>query len=324
MENNLLIHGDNLKAMKYLLEHGYKGMIDLIYIDPPYFTQKNFYYTDKQKNQEVIAYSDKWDDLQSYLDFLKERLILIKELLSEKGSIYIHLDWHASHYVKVMMDEVFGYENFRNEIVWYYGERQLPHIKKYNAKHETILFYSKSNNYNFNMQFKKSHETYINNFFTFGYCEKCNSEQKWTSSGKCDKCGSLLRRFRRTKKSKTYPDGRLYLDKIKGISMDTVWEDISPTYSSKTKSESVDFQTQKPEALLERIIKTSSNEGDIVADFFCGSGTTLAVAEKLKRKWIGVDNSDVAIEVTKKRLENANYKFVFVRFSSENEKSVII
>jgi len=310
---NKLIWGDNKLIMSSLLEK-YAGKINLIYIDPPFATGADFKVnieigeegeeiTKEHSILEEKAYRDTWGKgLDSYLQMMYERLILMKELLADNGSIYVHLDWHVGHYVKVMMDEIFGYENFRNEVVWYYGERQLPGVKKYNAKNDIILFYSKSNNYNFNMQFKKSDETYISNYFKFGYCEKCNSEQNWNSTGKCDKCGAPLRRFQRREKSNTYPDGRQYLDENKGIAMDTVWGDIPGVHSMKARSESVNFQTQKPEALLKRIILASSNPGDLVADFFCGSGTTLAVAEKLGRRWIGSDLSRYAIHVTRKRL----------------------
>jgi len=297
MENNLLIHGDNLQAIKYLLEHGYKGMIDLIYIDPPYFTQKDYYYTDKQAKKKDLAYTDKWDDLQSYLTFLKERLILMKELLSEKGSIYVQLDWHSVHYVKVMMDEIFGYENFRNEIVWSYRTGGgANNTYGFSKKHDTILFYSKSNI----VKFKKLKERI--------YYEKIFFSQQKDEDGKY------------------YADVFLrdVLEDEVNLVIDGKLSKISVKPLINVSKERVGFYTQKSEGLLQILIMATTDHNDIVADFFCGSGTTLAVAEKLNRRWIGVDSSDVAIKVTKKRLENANYKFVFVRFSSENEKSVII
>jgi len=283
MENNLLIHGDNLEVMKYLLEHGYKGMIDLIYIDPPYFTNKDYYYTDKQTKKKVLAYSDKWDDLQSYLTFLKERLILMKELLSEKGSIYVHLDWHASHYVKVIMDEIFGYDNFRNEIVWSYRTGGgANNTYGFSKKHDIILFYSKSNI----VKFKKLKERI--------YYEKIFFSQQKDEYGKY------------------YADVFLrdVLEDDVNLVFDGKLSKISVKPLINVSKERVGFYTQKSEGLLQILIMTTTDPNDIVADFFCGSGTTLAVAEKLKRKWIGVDNSDVAIEVTKKRLKDADYKFV--------------
>lgn len=310
---NKLIWGDNKLVMSSLLEK-FAGKINLIYIDPPFATGADFKFkirvgeeaeeiTKEHSIIEEKAYRDTWGKgLDSYLQMMYERLVLMKELLAENGSIYVHLDWHVGHYVKVMMDEIFGYENFRNEIVWYYGERQLPTALKYNSKHDTILFYSKTDNYIFNMQYKKYEGPYIDNFFKLGYCSKCNLEQDWNKQGECVKCGSPLRRFRRREKSNTYPDGRQYLDECQGIAMDTVWDDIPAVHSAKAKVEQVGFDTQKPEALLKRIILASSNPGDLVADFFCGSGTTLAVAEKLGRRWIGCDLSRYAIHITRKRL----------------------
>jgi len=310
---NKLIWGDNKLVISSLLEK-FAGRINLIYIDPPFATGADFKFkvqigkegeqiTKEHSILEEKAYRDTWGrGLDSYLDMMYERLVLMKELLAENGSIYVHLDWHVGHYVKVMMDEIFGYENFRNEIVWYYGERQLPTAKKYNAKHDIILFYTKDESYIFNMQFKKYEGDYIDNFFKFGYCENCDKEYEWNSKGRCIICSSPLRRFRRRERSNTYPEGRQYLDESEGIAMDTVWEDISAVHSAKTRAEQIGFDTQKPEALLKRIILASSNPGDIVADFFCGSGTTLAVAEKLGRRWIGCDLSRYAIHITRKRL----------------------
>jgi len=289
MKDNLLIHGDNLQAMKYLLEHGYKDKIDLIYIDPPYFTQKDFYYIDKQKNQEVIAYSDKWDDLQTYLTFLKERIILMKELLSEKGSIYVQLDWHASHYVKVMMDEIFGYENFRNEIVWSYPAASFQTRRFFMRSFDIALFYSKSDNYIFN----DIPQIYME------YSERVKKALKKDEKGYYYLRGGSF-------------DGKKLAEKVyvekEGIFPRDVWNDIP--YVRANTSEYQAFDTQKPEALLKRVILASSNEGNLIADFFCGSGTTLAVAEKLNRRWIGVDSSDVSIEVTKKRLNDSDYVFL--------------
>jgi len=310
---NKLIWGDNKLVMSSLLEK-FAGKINLIYIDPPFATGADFKFkiqigedaeeiTKEHSIIEEKAYRDTWGrGLDSYLQMMYERLVLMKELLAENGSIYVHLDWHVGHYVKVMMDEIFGYENFKNEVVWYYGERQLPSAKKYNAKHDVILYYSKTDSYIFNMQFKEYKGNYIDNFFKFGYCQECRREQNWNPQGLCVKCGKPLKRFRKREISNTYPEGRQYLKEGEGIAMDTVWEDIPAVHSAKAKVEQIGFDTQKPEALLKRIILASSNPGDLVADFFCGSGTTLAVAEKLGRRWIGCDLSRYAIHVTRKRL----------------------
>jgi len=330
-ETNLLIHGDNLETMKYLLEHEYKGMIDLIYIDPPYFTQKDYYYTDKQKNQKVIAYSDKWNDLQSYLNFLRERLILMKELLSEKGSIYVQLDWRSVHYVKVMMDEIFGYKNFGNEISW---RRQIPRGMKSYAKFypfnaDYILIYSKSNLAIWNKiskinkltiaeaerKYMKDEKGFFRSSETGNYSFerllKFYEEGRLLASQKgeivIDKENKIIKSTKGHVRLKYYrkQKGNFIIEETP---VDNIWDDIAGL--GTVTSEKIGFDTQKPTALLKRVILASSNEGNLIADFFCGSGTTLAVAEKLNRRWIGVDSSDVSIEVAKKRLENANYNFI--------------
>jgi len=276
---------------------------------------------------EEIAYRDMWggrtpeERIASYLSYMYERLVLMKELLADDGSIYVHLDYRMVHYVKLMMDEIFGKENFRNEIVWYYGERQLPTAGKYNVKHEAILFYTKSNRYIFNMQFKPHDNKYLDSFFKFGFCQKCNKEFNWPKNGLCPICSNPLRRFRRRTISTTYPEGRQYLDETPGVAMDTVWDDIPGTHSAKMKSEYLGYPTQKPEKLLERIVLASSNEGDIVADFFSGSGTLAAVAEKLGRRWVCCDMSKYAIHTTRKRLlDIENSKALSIKVEDESKR----
>ncbi len=276
---NLLIWGDNKLVMSSLIKQGWAGRINLIYIDPPFYTGADFTVRTKlgdesiEKEPSIIerrAYNDTWSGgIASYLKYMYERLGLMRELLAENGSIYVHLDWHVGHYVKVMMDEIFGYENFRNEIVWSYtGAGQTP--KYFPRKHDNILWYTKNNDYVFNIenlrvQYKKSN----------------------IAAGKTSFTG---------RKSEKY---LLELDQ-RGKIIEDWWADIATI--GYVHSEILDFTTQKPEALLKRIILASSNPGDIVADFFCGSGTTLAVAEKLGRRWVGCDLSKFAIQVTRKRL----------------------
>jgi len=271
---NKLIWGDNKLVMSSLIKQGWAGKINLIYIDPPFFTGADFTIRTKlggeriEKEPSIIeerAYKDTWSGgIASYLKYMYERLVLMRDLLAENGSIYVHLDWHVGHYVKVMMDEIFGYENFRNEIVWCYTGPGSPGMKQFNRKHDYILWYSKSN--------------------------------KWIFNGndiRAPLAGNLGGGFEGLDKSAR----KEYLEKGK-IPED--WWYISIV--ARHIYEIVGFDTQKPEALLKRIILASSNPGDIVADFFCGSGTTLAVAEKLGRRWIGCDLSKFAIQVTRKRL----------------------
>ena len=286
---NRLCYGDNLMVMQALLTGdkatglpSMRGQIDLIYIDPPYDSKAD-YRTKitlpggdidlKPTVLEQFAYSDTWKDgTVSYLKNIYPRLYLMRELLSDKGSIYVHLDWHVGHYVKVLMDEIFGKGSFRNEIIrWYlWGGRGKT---QWNSKHDTILFYSKnSDNWIFNyMDVLDDH-----NLMTEGSKNRLNYK------------GAMV-----TTKSESsdIPD-----DKV--LPSDT-WYIATINAMAKEK---LNYATQKPEALLERIIKASSNEDSIVADFYAGSGTTGAVAEKLGRKWIMSDLGKPANMIMRKRL----------------------
>ena len=277
---NLLIWGDNKLVMSSLIKQGWAGKINLIYIDPPFFTGADFTIRTKIGDEEIEkepsiieerAYKDTWSGgIASYLKYMYERLVLMRELLSENGSIYVHLDWHVGHYVKVMMDEIFGYENFRNEVVWRYRRWNIE-SKIFNRSHDILLWYSKTENYVFNQMYEPKSPR--------------SSAQGLAWKSVFDEKG---RRH-----------SILTGESTKGVPMSDTWE-ISMI--NPVAEERVGFDTQKPEALLKRVILASSNEGDIVADFFCGSGTTLAVGEKLGRRWIGSDLSKFAIQVTRKRL----------------------
>lgn len=264
---NKLIFGDNLQILKEIYNDqkgknilDTKDKIKLIYIDPPFATKQDF-----MKDGEKV-YQDKVIGAE-FLEFLRERLILAQEILADEGSIYIHLDQKKGHYVKILLDEVFGENNFFNEIVW--GYRTGGISKTFFArKHDSIFFYAKNSNTNiFNTQYYKS---YQQKKYNFKGVEDLWDEEKqmWYHNSVCR----------------------------------DVWEDIYPIGTEN--NERVDYPTQKPEALLERIIKASSNEGDIVMDFFAGSGTTLSVAEKLDRKWIGCDCGKLAIYTMQKRILN--------------------
>jgi len=287
---NILIWGDNKLVMSSLLKQGWAGKINLIYIDPPFFTGADFTIRTKIGNEQIEkepsiieerAYKDTWSGgIASYLQYMYERLVLMRELLSENGSIYVHLDWHVGHYVKVLMDEIFGYENFRNEIVW----RRMAGVKgntkdRFPVVTDIILFYAKTSDNFYQQQYKPLDPEYVEKFYKY-----------------VDEEG---RRYRKAGGSR--PEHyRYYLDESKGTPISNLWDDITNVQAGSIEYQA--FDTQKPEALLKRIILASSNPGDIVADFFCGSGTTLAVAEKLGRIWIGCDLSKFAIQVTRKRL----------------------
>ena len=270
---NKLIWGDNAQALKHLIDTGDK--VDLIYIDPPFATKSDF-----NKKGEVKAYRDKLAGAD-FVEFMRERLVLLKELLKDTGCIYVHLDNKMNSYIRVVMDEIFGKSNFVNEVIWNY--KGTSNSKKMFArKHESIFLYSKSSHYIFNTdairipfadlsQYKRDKDNKI--------YKKWNKEKNYYPPQKIvDGKWTLL--------------GKICLD---------VFDDI-PSMATAHGREYIGYPTQKPEKLLERIIKASSNEGDIVLDAFCGSGTTLAVAEKLNRKWIGIDAGKVAIHTTKKRI----------------------
>lgn len=327
---NKLIWGDNKYVLASLLEE-FAGKIDLIYIDPPFATGADFSINIKvgdlewTKEASIIeekAYRDTWGrGLDSYLQMMYERLVLMRELLADNGSIYVHLDWHVGHYVKIIMDEVFGKENFRNEITW---RRQIPRGMKVYAKYlpysaDYILLYTKTDSAVWNPIEKE-------NLITIEEAEKkyMKDERGYfrTSDPGTYSDESLIRLYHEGRIYVTsggkavIKDGKLTTTKGKiGVKyyrerrgnfvvektvVDNIWDDIPGL--GIVSSEYIGFPTQKPEALLERIIKASSNEGDLVADFFCGSGTTLAIAEKLNRRWIGCDLSRFAIQITRKRL----------------------
>lgn len=291
---NKLIWGDNKYVMNALLEK-YAGKIDLIYIDPPFATGANFSttvtigdneveHTKEASAMEELAYRDTWGKgLDSFLQMIYDRLILLRELLSDTGSIYIHLDWRMSSYVRIILDEIFGTDCFQREIIWSIETSSGFKSKANNwiRGHDNILFFA-----------KKSNKIIFNKYF-LDYDER--------TIKRYDKIDEEGKRY------KIYynADGterRAYIDLTKGRSITDTWSDIIGFQTINNTGEYLDYPTQKPEALLERIIKASSNEGDLIADFFCGSGTTAAVAEKLGRRWIVADLGRYAIHTTRKRM----------------------
>jgi len=288
---NLLFHGDNKEVLATLLELGFRGKVDLIYIDPPFKSGadyvrrvelrglKNLGTIDEEEASvlQQTMYFDIWNN-DNYLQFMYERLMLLKELLAETGSIYVHLDWHVGHYVKLLMDEIFGEDNFRAQIIWNTASLNVAGFKtqanNWIYSQGIILYYVKNNikdSFVFNKQYVK----------TLKYPYK-------------DEKG----RYRLTRNGE-----KVYENEDLGDPVTDIWNDIlSFNYVAAAKN-SLGFQTQKPEALLERIIKASSNEGDIVLDCFIGSGTTAQVAQKLGRRWIGCDINKGAINLTSRELQ---------------------
>ncbi len=261
---NKLICGDNLEEMAKLP----KESIDLIYIDPPFFTNKK-YEIIWGDEAEVRSYKDRWEGgIEHYISWLKPRVREMYRVLKPTGTFYIHCDWHANSYIRIMLDNIFGGENFRNEIVWCYAGGGIPK-KDFPRKHDTIFRYTKTKNYTFNIEYRPYSESTL----------KVGGGRHSLSSG-----GEKL-------------------DIQRGTPINDWWTDL-PKLTSYQK-QWVGYPTQKPEALLERIIKISSNKGDVVADFFCGCGTTITVAQQLNRKWVGIDISPTAVKVMERRLEKS-------------------
>ena len=294
---NKLIWGDNKYAMAALLEK-YAGKIDLIYIDPPFATGADFSSTftigEKEEIEiekeasaiEEVVYRDTWGEgYDSFIQMLYERLLLMRELLSEKGSIYVHLDWRTNSYIKLVLDEIFGLNNFRNSIIWHYGGRMMHNVSQYNRKHDVILFYSKKEN-GFIFELPKDE-------VDFEQYAKTRHEKIHT-----DEDGKRYLLAPDATMDRTI---RQYEEDIlaKGRAIDDVWE---IRYIRGNAKERTGYPTQKPEELLDRIIRASTRKGSLVADFFCGSGTTGAVAEKLGRRWIMSDLGRFSIHTTRKRL----------------------
>lgn len=316
---NRLIYGDNLLAMQALLAGdeatglpSMRGMIDLIYIDPPYDSKADYRTSVKLPRADLsqkptvieqFAYADTWKDgTVSYLKMLYPRLVLLKELLSEKGSIYLHIDWHVGHYVKLIMDDIFGKDKFVNEIIWHYGGPS-PIKSAFARKHDTILLYSKSIEKIFYSQYGELPD------YLLSRARKDEDGRLWVDQNlgklKQDTIDLMIKEGRVFETNKGGLRRKQYLDEMEGAQIDDVWE-IS-IINSQAK-EDIGYATQKPEALLERIVKASSNEGSIVLDVFGGSGTTAAVAERLGRRWITTDIGKPAILVMRKRFIDQDVK----------------
>ena len=313
---NRLVYGDNLLVLQALLagdaESGLpsmRGKIDLIYIDPPFDSKADYRTkitlpgTDLQQKPTVIeqfAYADTWKEgTISYLKMLYPRLSIMRELLSDKGTIYIHIDWHIGHYVKILADEIFGKDNFLNEIIWSYFSFKRKTTRKFPMKHDTIMSWRKSDNHIWNTQFKSHKEEYLKRW-------------KQTEDG----------RYYRDDVNPTAGGARvIYLDEIDGDIVDSVWTDIPPV--NPVAKERVNYATQKPEKLLERIIGASSNQDSIVADFFGGSGSFAAAAEKLQRRWVTSDVGKPACMIMRKRFIDQNAKPFLFQSIGDYQKEVL-
>jgi len=345
---NLLFHGDNREVMATLIENGFRGKVDLVYIDPPFKSGADYIRKvelrglknlgrieeDDASVLQQTMYFDIWNN-DAYLQFMYERLMLLKELLSETGSIYVHLDWHVGHYVKLLMDEVFGQENFRNEIVWQKLSTPKAQALGFGNVHDSILWYGKTGALIFHETRVPHKKEYLKKMYRFdepetgrtyrlhdftqkgqGEPRRFNDKVLTPPPGKHwiwrqDKIDEGLKKGIIVLSSTGMPQVKRYLDEVAGHRLSDIWTDIKPIGS--VADERLDFETQKPEALLNRIIKASSKEPQqaledgedipLVLDCFIGSGTTAAEAQKLGRRWIGCDINKGAIQMTSKRLQ---------------------
>jgi len=313
---NKLIWGNNSLVLSSLINGSLReeieeqGGLKLVYIDPPFNVGDDFEFEievgkeklNKKRNAlEQLAYSDTWGKGEdSFLSMIYERLTLIKKLLAEDSSIYVHCDWRLNSSLRILLDEIFGEENFLNEVIWAYRGMSVSE-SHYTRRHDSILFYKKGNNHTFNWQDITDEFTDVTKK---KYKHKDEKGRQFRLHGR-NISGSPIQNHTdiELKWLKSNPElCRVdYLDEKKGTKPKD-W--IIMDYLNVMSKERVDYPTQKPEALIERIIKASSNENDLIADFFCGSGTTLAVAEKLNRKWIGCDLGKFAIHTSRKRLIN--------------------
>ena len=342
---NRLIWGDRKYVLPSLLPE-FAGKVRLIYIDPPFNTDADFSFTatipnhsDNEEEATAVftkepsileqkAYRDTWGrGLDSYLQWFFETTVLLRELLTEDGSIYVHCDWHVGHYAKAVLDEVFGADNFRNEIVWKRKGGSANPQNRLGVVTDSLLWFSNGERITFNQQFTKESDEakkYIEERFnrvdektgrhymdsplvspnprpnlTYEYKGYPPPPSGWSISKeimqKWDKDGRLLFPSDKSKRIRR----KIYLDEYVGQPVQNLWSDIFVINSQS--NEFVGYDTQKPESLLERVVVSSSNEGDLVADVFCGSGTTGAVSERLGRRWIMADLGRFAIHTSRKR-----------------------
>ena len=324
MMKNLLIHSENIDALNYLLAHGYRGKIDLVYIDPPFATGGNFTITNgrastiSNSRKGDVAYSDVLKG-KEFIEYLRQRLLLLRELLSEQGSIYLHIDYKIGHYVKVMMDEVFGIENFRNDITRIKcNPKNFERIGYGNIK-DLILFYTKSNSPIWHEPREKYSAADIEKLFPktdkqgkhyttvpiHAPGETENGKSNMPFKGILPPAGRHWRTDVATLEewdkqgliewsANGNPRKIIYADEREGKRMQDIWEFKDPQYP--------DYPTEKNADLLNLIVRTSSDPESIVLDCFCGSGTTLKAAQQNGRHWIGIDKSDLAISATQTKL----------------------
>ncbi len=309
MQNQLIL-GDNLEVLKSIPS----GSIDLIYIDPPFFSNRNYAVIWGDKG-EIRSFEDCWDGgVDTYINWMYKRVVEIHRILKLTGSFYLHCDWHADAYLRVyVLDKIFGVKNFRNEIIWKYKTR-VSSKKYWNRRHDNIFFYSKTDKYTFNWD--KVTIPLSENTIKKYRLQDANGRYRLNGRGIT---GSPIR-------SAKDVDAKWEISNPELVVRDYLRDGQAPEdlfeldIINQNSQERIGYPTQKPEALLERIIKASSNLGDVVLDCFCGGGTTIAVAQKLGRNWIGIDQSPSAFGVTRERIMNLSTQLFPIEFEAKTAK----
>jgi DNA modification methylase len=321
VDTRVIYCGDNLEQLRKLPE----GCVDLVYIDPPFNSNRN-YEVFWGETKEKRSFEDRHESTKAYIEYMRPRCVELHRVLKKTGSFYYHCDWHASHYVKVMLDQIFGENQFQNEIVW---KRSTAHSdsrqgsQHFGRLHDVIFFYTGPGNATWNQLYTPLDPDYIASHYR--NTDEHGRHFMWdnvTGPGGASKGNAFYEvlgvkgywRYTKEKMEALIKEGRVaippkgtkprlkrFLDDSKGVPLQSVWDDINPINSQAR--ESLGYPTQKPLPLLERIIKASSNENDIVLDAFCGCGTALVAAQNLKRQWIGIDISPTACRVMAKRLK---------------------
>jgi len=325
VDTRVIYCGDNLDQLRNLPD----ACVDLIYIDPPFNSNRN-YEVFWGETKEKRAFEDRHESTRAYIDYMRPRCVELARVLKKTGSFYYHCDWHASHYVKVLLDQIFGENCFQNEIIWKRATAKSLAFKGYPNNHDSIFYYTGgSEEFAWNRPFieydldnldakteaKYSHQDPDGRRYTLGDLTNPNPNRpnltyeflghkkvwRWTKDRMQEAyAGGLVVQ----PSPGAVPRAKRYLDEREGRPLDTVWTDIPPINSQA--AERLGYPTQKPLALLERILSASSNENDIVLDAFCGCGTALVAAQKLKRQWVGIDISPTACRVMAKRLKDRN------------------
>ena len=324
IDTRVIYCGDNLDQLRKLPD----ACIDLIYIDPPFNSNRN-YEVFWGETKEKRSFADRHESTKAYIEYMRPRCVELHRVLKKTGSFYYHCDWHASHYVKVMLDQIFGENNFVNEIVWKRSDAKSDvgqGAKHFGRVHDSIFYYSGSDSdYTFNPKFNPLPQSTIDSWYKHveeGTGRHYNKADVTGPGGAAKGCpvyewNGVTRAWRYSKENmeRLSKEGRLvysktgmtyqkrYLDESKGVSLSSWWDDIDMLRGITSGGERLGYPTQKPLKLLERILEVSSNENDIVLDAFCGCGTALVAAQNLKRQWIGIDISPTACRVMAKRLK---------------------